>query len=680
MKRFKIVIFTIVFLLLFAIPAFAQSGTCQDNAVWTFEGDTLTVKGDGYLRQFDPGTIIKQKAKHIVVEEGITYLYGAVFRDYVNVTDISLPDGLTCIGDDAFLGDTSLKNITIPSSVTKIYGYAFSGCPIENLVIPEGVKEIHVWALKGCSSLKTLTIPKSLESGSISFEDCDNLKTVYCYRNTEFAKSKRFHNDIEWIYLDEPSLPVPEKAEDDSFDESKAVQLTDYRYDNWARGAEGYNFFNVRGAGEDYAAYIEDGYFSGISGFYSGDHERFYNSAILKPDGTELFMQGKYSVNYCTSQNNDQNYVYIFPQNKNYFLTVSREKDKPQIFILDKSGDEVAKADSDGHDIERLGFAGFLDKEMSAAILGFVSVPASKADGTEEIKTYSPALFVPDKNSILTKSTMGTLQVKANNDKSKFWLHTFYYNYPDDYPDELIKYVLPSNYDVLFDSKGNEIECPKGNEYSNLESEYGSFTPYSDSLVYSVGNAEVKNIDKSYVFKSKVIGGKNYYALFKLLNTGESVQSLVPTEKPSADKADAITKAYNEKLLYNNQMCRFKDNISRFDYAILATEVFCKAKGKTVEQYISENNIIPDYEEFTDTDNVYLLLAQKLGILEPTGEKTLSPERGMSGKEADYMLKKLASLMGVNYTIPTEWANQTVPFSREQTYTAVYDIYEKAKV
>ena len=50
---------------------------------------------------------------------------------------IIIPDGVTSIGDEAFLGCSSLKSIVIPDSVTSIGERAFKSCEsLESIVIP----------------------------------------------------------------------------------------------------------------------------------------------------------------------------------------------------------------------------------------------------------------------------------------------------------------------------------------------------------------------------------------------------------------------------------------------------------------------------------------------------------------------------------------------------------------
>ena len=55
------------------------------------------------------------------------------------VTDLVIPDGVTNIGDYAFIGCTGLKSVTVPESVEYIGRYAFSACPDDLLMITDNL-------------------------------------------------------------------------------------------------------------------------------------------------------------------------------------------------------------------------------------------------------------------------------------------------------------------------------------------------------------------------------------------------------------------------------------------------------------------------------------------------------------------------------------------------------------
>lgn len=62
-----------------------------------------------------------------------------------------------------FKGNTSLRSILIPKTVTEISSGAFDGCnSLSNMALPEKLKLIGVSAFKGCSSLTSIKLPKSV--------------------------------------------------------------------------------------------------------------------------------------------------------------------------------------------------------------------------------------------------------------------------------------------------------------------------------------------------------------------------------------------------------------------------------------------------------------------------------------------------------------------------------------
>ena len=112
-----------------------------------------------------------------VIENGVLAKYEGVGGDVV------IPEGVTEIGEVAFLGCSSLESVTIPEGVREIGEDAFAFCKsLESVTIPEGVKKIGRDAFRGCGSLKTISIPEGVaEIGEDAFSGCSSLARVVVF-------------------------------------------------------------------------------------------------------------------------------------------------------------------------------------------------------------------------------------------------------------------------------------------------------------------------------------------------------------------------------------------------------------------------------------------------------------------------------------------------------------------
>ncbi|MBE6752386.1 MAG: hypothetical protein E7556_07660 [Ruminococcaceae bacterium] len=110
----------------------------------------------------------------------VTKIGSNAFIGCTSLTNVTIPDSVTIIGSNAFIGCTSLTNVTIPDSVTSIGDAAFYGCTsLTNVTIPDSVTIIGNFAFYSCESLTNVTIPDSVTSiGGWAFYDCESLTNV----------------------------------------------------------------------------------------------------------------------------------------------------------------------------------------------------------------------------------------------------------------------------------------------------------------------------------------------------------------------------------------------------------------------------------------------------------------------------------------------------------------------
>ncbi len=116
----------------------------------------------------------------LTLPSGVTLIGEDAFLGCSGLTSLTLPSGVTSIGEDAFRGCSGLTSLTLPSGVTSIGNSTFSGCSgLTSLTLPSGVTSIGVSTFSGCSGLTSLTLPSGVTSiGSYAFEGCSGLTSL----------------------------------------------------------------------------------------------------------------------------------------------------------------------------------------------------------------------------------------------------------------------------------------------------------------------------------------------------------------------------------------------------------------------------------------------------------------------------------------------------------------------
>ena len=131
---------------------------------------------DGVLEEYHerPGVT------KITIPRGVTSIGDSAFAYCDELISITIPNGVTTIGENAFSGCKSLTSITIPDSVTSIGRFAFEDCEsLTSITVPNGVTTIEESTFAGCKSLTSITIPGSVTSiGFGAFQLCESLTSI----------------------------------------------------------------------------------------------------------------------------------------------------------------------------------------------------------------------------------------------------------------------------------------------------------------------------------------------------------------------------------------------------------------------------------------------------------------------------------------------------------------------
>ena len=160
-----------------------EMGTCGNNATWEYYDGALTISGTGdmydYKYQGTPWYSLKDNVKTVTIQNGITSVGDDAFDCCCSLTDVQIGNSVTSIGDYAFCDCYDLTSIEIPDSVTSIGVAAFSYCGnLTSIEIPDSVTSIGSGAFGSCYRLTSVEIPDSVTSiGDWAFSDC-GLKAI----------------------------------------------------------------------------------------------------------------------------------------------------------------------------------------------------------------------------------------------------------------------------------------------------------------------------------------------------------------------------------------------------------------------------------------------------------------------------------------------------------------------
>ena len=115
----------------------------------------------------------------ITIPSSVTSLEDYCFSGS-SLTSIDIPSSMTSLGDGCFSACRAIISIDIPSSVTSLGDYCFDGCKsLTSIDIPSSVTSLGDGCFYGCTSLTSVTIPSSVTSlGGYCFSYCLALTSV----------------------------------------------------------------------------------------------------------------------------------------------------------------------------------------------------------------------------------------------------------------------------------------------------------------------------------------------------------------------------------------------------------------------------------------------------------------------------------------------------------------------
>lgn len=108
----------------------------------------------------------------LTIPEGVTEIGESAFYDNETLTEVSLPSTLESIDDWAFYGNTALSTVEFAKSseLGEIGKYAFYECvALESVALPDSITRIEEEAFRECGSLESVSMPGVTDIGVRAF-------------------------------------------------------------------------------------------------------------------------------------------------------------------------------------------------------------------------------------------------------------------------------------------------------------------------------------------------------------------------------------------------------------------------------------------------------------------------------------------------------------------------------
>ena len=125
----------------------------------TFSEGLKEIRGASYS---SPSAFSGTSIKSVVLPKSLEKIGDGAFYDLKGLAEISIPENVTSIGNEAFY-NTGLTSIDLPANLKTIGRFAFSGTKLKKVVLPSRVETIgdHAFSIE---SIESVHIPRSLKS------------------------------------------------------------------------------------------------------------------------------------------------------------------------------------------------------------------------------------------------------------------------------------------------------------------------------------------------------------------------------------------------------------------------------------------------------------------------------------------------------------------------------------
>lgn len=187
---------------------------------------------EGPMR-FSPRLYIgEEEVTNITVPNTVGNLRNNAFLNCKSLTSVTLSVGVKSIGDNAFKNCYNMVAIVLPNTITNIGEQAFEFCQELNTAkLPSALSALGAYAFRGCSKLVDVEIPASLGViNEATFKDCSSLTNLRLSNSITSIDKSAFAGCSSLSKLDLPESIT--SMEQFSFDNCSALKSVAVHWDN----------------------------------------------------------------------------------------------------------------------------------------------------------------------------------------------------------------------------------------------------------------------------------------------------------------------------------------------------------------------------------------------------------------------------------------------------------------
>ena len=133
--------------------------------------------------------------KTIIIPGTVKEIGTNAFTNNADLTRVVLQEGIEIIGREAFKQCNNLTTIELPESLNSIGASAFEACyNLDNVIIPSQITRISAYTFYGCDKLKNITLPENLQTiASCAFSNCKSLESIYIPKKVNTISNDTFY-------------------------------------------------------------------------------------------------------------------------------------------------------------------------------------------------------------------------------------------------------------------------------------------------------------------------------------------------------------------------------------------------------------------------------------------------------------------------------------------------------